>query len=121
MNAAGRESPVLRNAREHPDTVELTARLRRTLMTIQIDPESLRRDVRRFVAVRRRAGASLGSTVDALARIAQSTPIVPMSKLQAAVRQLVYWCVEAHYWHPDIDVDDRRSSENSDSLTGPPP
>jgi hypothetical protein len=101
----------------HANAVELTARLRKTLMTIQIDPESLRRDVRRFVAAKRHAGASLGSTIDALTHIAQSAPIVPMSKLQAAVRQLIYWCVESYFWRLDVDDIAPRHTDGVDSLT----
>jgi hypothetical protein len=96
---------VPRNLMERAEAAEITTRLRETLASNYLDAELLRADVRKYVASMRHGGASLGSTIEGLTRIAELSTIAPMSKRQAAVRQLIYWCVEAYYWRLDVGLD----------------
>ena len=96
---------VRQHRMERAVPAEITTRLRDTLASNYLDAESLRADVRHYVESMRQAGASLGSMVEGLTRIADASPLAPMSKRQAAMRQLIYWCVEAYYSRLAADID----------------
>ena len=79
-----------------------------------VDEDSLRRGIRSYVAIQRRAGESPGLVIMALAELVGAANIVHETDRETLVHSVILWAVEAYFGHLGGDaVREAESLSNS--------
>lgn len=119
MNRAPNDALAEYDVAQLEDMQYLVSVITAILRESPIDELLLRRGVWRYVGAARHAGRSPGHVIVALTDLVKAARIAPTPAHQTIMRQVILWCVEAHFGHLCGDAVGQDGEVLSDSPIAP--